>query len=308
MKSLNDLTNIPINNYSIKDSPYTAEITRDQPTAFVFLIDQSGSMGWDKLQHSGELKTKAEIVTNMINKTLSELINRCVRDDGIRDYFQVAMIGYGGKSASACNYLWRGNLDGKKWVNISELRDSAQYSEQTVVKNIRGKTKVSQVSVPYWIEPAANFQTPMFDAIKETFILINNWINDGHENCFPPTVINITDGVYSDATREEILSASESLKKLHTKDGRVLFMNCHISDDQSEKVVFPTNQHDLNDSDSYCHDLFKMSSVMPVIFNNRINDEIKKQNDVATKYVGMGYNSSMDDLLTLIDIGTTQTR
>ena len=52
---------------------HEAQISRTSPTAFLFLVDQSGSM-MDKMS-SG--KTKAEFVSDVLNKTLMDLITRC---------------------------------------------------------------------------------------------------------------------------------------------------------------------------------------------------------------------------------------
>ena len=48
---------------------YTAEISRSQPTAFLFLVDQSGSM--DDKMASG--RSKAQFVADVLNRTLMEL-------------------------------------------------------------------------------------------------------------------------------------------------------------------------------------------------------------------------------------------
>ena len=52
--------------------PYTAEISRVNPTCFLFLIDQSGSMAE---RFGGEAgKTKAEGVADAINRLLQTLV------------------------------------------------------------------------------------------------------------------------------------------------------------------------------------------------------------------------------------------
>src|SRR5665811_1916532 len=75
--------------------PYTAEISRGNPSAFLFLVDQSGSMS-DKLS-SG--KSKAEQVADVLNRTLATLITRCTKAEGTRDYFDIGVVGYGGAGA-----------------------------------------------------------------------------------------------------------------------------------------------------------------------------------------------------------------
>ena len=72
--------------------PYTAEISRSNPTAFLFLVDQSGSM--DDKMPSGI--SKAQRVADVLNRTLFNLITRCTKSDGVRNYFDIGVIGYGG--------------------------------------------------------------------------------------------------------------------------------------------------------------------------------------------------------------------
>jgi hypothetical protein len=61
--------------------PYTAEISRNQPSCFLFLIDQSGSMqdSW-----SGEPGTnKADHLADIINRLLMNLVIRCTKEEGV---------------------------------------------------------------------------------------------------------------------------------------------------------------------------------------------------------------------------------
>lgn len=72
---------------------YSAEISRSNPSCFLFLIDQSGSTGDN---FPGEVaKKKADGVADAINKLLQDLVIRCAKEEGVRDYFHVAVIGYG---------------------------------------------------------------------------------------------------------------------------------------------------------------------------------------------------------------------
>ena len=75
---------------------YTAEISRTSPTAFLFLVDQSGSMQ-DNMENG---KSKAQFVADVLNRTLATLITRCTKSEGTRDYFEVGVLGYSGSSAS----------------------------------------------------------------------------------------------------------------------------------------------------------------------------------------------------------------
>lgn len=75
---------------------YEAQISRTNPAAFLFVVDQSGSMS-DKMS-SG--RSKAEFVADALNRTLMNLITRCTKSEGVRDYFEIGVLGYGGQGVS----------------------------------------------------------------------------------------------------------------------------------------------------------------------------------------------------------------
>ena len=72
--------------------PYQAEISRENPTCFLFVIDQSGSM--DEITETG--RSKADFVADVLNKTLYTLVTSCSKSDGVRNYFDVGVISYRG--------------------------------------------------------------------------------------------------------------------------------------------------------------------------------------------------------------------
>lgn len=73
---------------------YSAEVSRTNPTLFVFLVDQSLSMS-DTMTDGSVAQPKMAFVADAINQLLSALAIRCAKDDGVRDYFSIAVIGYG---------------------------------------------------------------------------------------------------------------------------------------------------------------------------------------------------------------------
>jgi hypothetical protein len=74
---------------------YQAEISRTNPSCFLFLIDQSGSME-DPFAGGEASRAKRPIqVADAINRLLQNLVIKCAKEEGIRDYFHVGVIGYG---------------------------------------------------------------------------------------------------------------------------------------------------------------------------------------------------------------------
>src|SRR5438105_8757868 len=97
---------------------YTAELSRTNPTALVFLIDQSASM----VEPFGAQpdKPKAEGVADSVNRLLQNLVLKCAKGDGIRDYFLVGVVGYGVR----VGWPLGGNLAGQKLVPISVIANN----------------------------------------------------------------------------------------------------------------------------------------------------------------------------------------
>src|SRR6267143_1587282 len=95
--------------------PHTAEISRTNPSCFLFLVDQSGSMIKPFGGQRG--KIKAQGVADAINGLLQNLALKCSKSEGVRDYFHVGVIGYGAYVGSA----FGGALAGQRLVPISEI-------------------------------------------------------------------------------------------------------------------------------------------------------------------------------------------
>ena len=108
--------------------PYTTEISRTNPTCFLFLVDQSSSM----LEPFGaqQDKQKAEGVADAINRLLQNLVLKCAKSEGIRDYFYVGIIGYGGIVESSLG----GPLAGQVLVPVSAIAANPLRVEQRTRK------------------------------------------------------------------------------------------------------------------------------------------------------------------------------
>ena len=61
---------------------YSAEISRTNPSCFLFLIDQSGSMG-DSFGAGESSMTKANGVADAINRLLQNLVIKCAKEEGV---------------------------------------------------------------------------------------------------------------------------------------------------------------------------------------------------------------------------------
>lgn len=288
--------------HPIKARPYSAQIVRQTPTAFVFLIDQSGSMD-EQTTYRGKSLSKAAAVAQIINQTLFELVLRCQKGDEIRHYYDIALIGYGGVSDDRAYLLWSGAMAGKTFLSPAELAGATLRVEEVATeRSIRGRVIPMMEKRPAWLNPVHRYRTPMKSAICLAESLVQQWLaTQAGKDVYPPTVINITDGVATDATTDELLACCDRLKRLHTIDGHVLLMNIHVSDERGKTILFPSQAGDLG-TDPYARLLYDMSSDMPAPYHADIASLFGL--DQRPTYVGMCSNADMDALVKFMNIGT----
>ena len=136
------------------------------------------------------------------------------------------------------------------------------------------------------------------DAARAT----DKWMTEHHDkDCYPPTIINITDGVFNHSTKEHIVQQANELKALFTNDGNVLLWNIHITPDNQEQVMLPVSKDELK-GDAYADLLYDMSSLLPTRYNQPISDI--RGDMIDARHVAMATNTDMSTLIQLMDIGT----
>lgn len=271
--------------------PYSAEISRANPSAFIFLIDQSGSMV--EPLSGADNRRKCDSVADAINRLLHNLIIKCARGEGVRNFYDVCVIGYGADVAPG----FSGKLAGRDLVPIAEIATSpARVEERTKdVDNGQGGVVTRKVKFPIWFEPKAKGFTPMGQALDLAHKLLGEWVNK-HPDSYPPIVINITDG---EATDSGPGPQAESLRKLETRDGGVLLFNCHISNKPVAPLVFPDSDGGL--PDELARTLFAVSSPLPSSLRDMARNESVMLGENAR---GFAFNADLVELIRFLDIGT----
>ncbi len=283
---------------------YSQEISQGSPGAVLFLVDQSRSMNKEfGTDRDGKPHSRAVVLAEALNNTLGELVNRCMRDEGVSDYFDIGVIGYGKTNRPA--FCWEWGLAGRAMVPISEVAKHARVSQEAVETEIRGEKVMETVSVSRWIEPVAAESTPMNGAFELARAALEDWIYRRPKS-FPPIVINITDGMANDvSSEEELLATSKRLTGLQTTDGNVLLINCHITSEGDDQVTFPWSPLELPD-EPYARLLFEMSSEMPSRYKAIICELFDRDLDKTPTIRGMAFNADAVSLVKLLDIGTRQ--
>lgn len=279
---------------------YTAQITRNTPTAFIFLIDQSVSMQKYTTLY-GEEMPMAEAVARIVNHQLNELVLRCIKGSETRDYYDIAIIGYGEKAYSG----WKGELEGRDFVKPSELKEHP-YKKITTKKETRTRkgVKVVEVEEVQWIEAeATQGWTRVHLAFEKAKGLLDEWMEKHHDkDCYPPTIINITDGEFNGATKEYVLQQANELKSMFTNDGNVILFNIHISANKAVCVTCPASKDEVSFS-SLATTMYEMSSLLPMRYSDRIAD-LRGDGTPNNRYTAMSINADMSTLIQLMDIGT----
>lgn len=272
---------------------YTAEISRSNPTAFVFVLDQSRSMShaWS----GAEKRSKAQEVADAVNRLLYTLVMRCSKGDDVRDWFEVAVVGYG-RTVGPC---LSGALSDGAVVPMSRLAANPLRLETRAKKTRSRGAGVAlddtSIRFPVWVDPVAKGDTPMCEALRQVNALVARWVAD-HRMSYPPTVIHVTDGGSSDGDPEPL---ADRLRSHATDDGHALLFNVHLSSKAGRPLRFPDTEQGL--PDDYARMLFRMSSLLPA----PVRREAEREGyAVAEGSRGFAFNADLVSFVHFLDIGT----
>ena len=278
---------------------YTQSITRTHRTAFVLAIDGSGSMS-EEIRFRSRTATKAEAVAAVTNDLLFELVERARRDDGVRDYYNIAVIGYSGDDEI------RPLLPEGRWMMaVSELAalETPVRTETVEHRLPDGTIALREIPSPAWIEPHAAGRTPMYQALAEVRDLVAEWCaRTANAESFPPVVFNITDGEATDCDAEELRAVAEQIRSLGTADGNALLINIHIAADESGRTVFFPTEEEAAYPNRYARLLYDCSSPMPALFDAAIREA--KGPGALPPFRGMSFNASAAELIAMLNIGS----
>lgn len=263
--------------------PYDARIDSTTHGFFGFLIDQSDSMS-DPFGIYPDL-TLADMAAASLNVFLGELTGRAMK----KHYFDIAVIGYGAKVASA----FTGALAGQDVVPNTELPAQGRLGPLT---EIDSEGIPRETEKPQWIDPVTGNGTPMAEAIDRVAELAKDWARD-HQECYPPVVLNITDAEAN--IGGDPAAPAERLKAVETSDGTALLFNCHISKHTGDPLFFPTSPTGLPDQAAI--NLFEMSSLLPESAVSRANSA---GISAVTGSRGFVYHGDPSSIAKFLDVGT----
>lgn len=298
--ALSSLNTLMPEKVQVIHDPYSAQISRETPAMFLFGFDLSDSMNEPTDAPPGTPGRPLKL--REVEKVLRELLFQLAIKSGeelpdesyiVKDYFHLMGLGYGDGQVNSV--LPSSTLDDQGFAPLSAL-------VATPVGEEDGK--------PVFLEPfKAGGNTPMVKFFERALAVMSGW-SAAHNDDFPPTLINITDGISSDGSPVEL---AKKIQQIKGKDGNALVFNCHIAawwpkDGETEKdrpkpILFPQSIDQLPKGDKYARELFEASSELPPKFL----EEAKRLGLVpkeATSARAMAYNCTIESLVDFLVIGT----
>jgi hypothetical protein len=269
---------------------YTAEISRRNPSCFLFIVDRSASM---EDPFAGGGKRKCDGLAEALNRLLYELAIKCAKEEGIRNYYEIGVIGYGAVVESA----FTGRLAGRSLIPIADVANNPARLEERPKESASGNPGTRRiVRVPVWFDPVAAGGTPMVKAFGLAASVLRGWI-DAHPDAYPPAVVHITDG---ESTDGDPTVAMRGVTQMYTSDGNVLLFNVHISGDPHAKPLkFPSSAADL--PNAHARTLYASASFLTPFMCTTARALGLEVDDDAKGFV---LNADLALLVAALDIGT----
>lgn len=294
---------------------YDQSISRQYPGLFVILLDQSLSMQ-DPVSGDPNGQTKADIVTRMVNTIIQEMIDRAgveETDPGMRKKnAYLSVLGYDDavRSLLSPNFT---PVDIPTLANhplgmipeVREIRDN----QNRIIRTLTERKN-------YWIKPYPGTNTNMKLAFEYARDVVDTWLRQAPEKmapdlgyqrprdeCFPPVVINVTDGHFNTGGSPD--GVVRSLCNMGTQNGNVLVFNCHFTTVPGKACIFPHEAGQVQGIDpkyQSAERMFNISSVIPDSLVARAERELRQEVKPGAR--GFIYNASFDILAQFLRWGT----
>lgn len=242
---------------------------------------------------TAKVLSKAQMAAAAVNNVINEIQKACQDGGKIKDRCFVGVITYGEKVEPVL-----GGWISEVATGFSTVVADAEWNRPSPGHSGR--------PLPVWVTPRASGSTPMDAAFDDAYALASSWIAD-HMHCFPPVVINITDGDPNDLqnggdgalTRE----AASRLVSLATDDGNLLLFNAHISSGHDAEIVLPASSPAAGGR--YAEFLFGISSRIPGSMMDKARRAHLNPEPGARAFV---FNARRDTLVKLLTFGSTPLR
>jgi hypothetical protein len=268
---------------------YSVQVSRSKPACLIMIVDQSFSMNF---RIAGRDIKKKDAVADVVNNVLYNAVLASTMDS-VRHYFDVGVLGYGVdegvKSAFDTDLVPIGWVadNPKAWVRKAWDEDDGE-----------GGTVRVEEDTPIWLEPFAKGRTLMRAAFERALAVVSDWA-DEHKDSFPPIVLHITDGGFTDPDQDPA-PVVRKLQEQYTNVGSALVFNCHLSEKEGQTVTFP-GAAAAEGLEVRARQLYEMSSPLP--------EPMRREAALLGYQVEMGArgyvrNADLGSLVNFLDIGT----
>ncbi len=276
-------------------------ITTKDKALICFAVDMSCSLH-EKIIYDGKLLPKSEVVSQIVNLSVTEYINFCNRGGEYKDYFDIMIFGYYGTNViSLLEGLTPSN---RNYATICELVNS-----KTEKVNYGGTVLINGADSTYnrvaynLVKISPSDATPMYGALRAIKLDIEKWIKERKNSYSMILATNISDGDATDANSCELLKTSNDIKQISKN---LIFSNIHIGKNDSndnKSVIFPSSIDKVKGRGN-AELMFEMSSELSPEMSDIICRSLNIHYDGETPLRAMSYNASLDRLATILQIGT----
>lgn len=275
-------------------TPYSAPITEDNPTAIIFILNQSYPTD-NNIVYRGKEETISQAISDIVNQQLHTLITQNTDNNNIHNRYQISVIGYGDNVYNCFN----GNLRYKNFVELEELKGNPLSIKKTI-KEKKTRQGIIQIEKdePVWITPKSDGNAYLHKALNRVKNLAEKWISL-HPSSFPPIIIHISCFGYNGVEDYDIIRLANEIKSLYTQDGNTIFVNLIFSSEVEEKsIFFPESVTEMGRS-VFGEMYYLMSSQLPLFYNQQIIN-YGAEIDVKSFHAALAFNINISDIPALI--------
>jgi uncharacterized protein YegL len=208
---------------------YQNQATSNSKALVIFLLDVSGTMGKPMGAH-----TRIQIVKDALKMTITEMVQRSLKNKELRPRYRVAMIAYSD--------------------DVYDILGGAQPIDIVAKKGIPK------------LEPLN--RTDMTKGLQEVKKLLERERNNVTKDCPAPLVIHMTDGEYT--SRADPEPVIREIQQMKFDDGNVLIENLFVSDELKVTIKDATSWpgYKLGDDigNPYGNRLLSFSSPLPEMY------------------------------------------
>lgn len=271
---------------------YDLHVTRERPASIILLLDQSGSMN---RRIGGMAVQKKVAVADGVNRLLYNCVLTASREDGVRPYYYFGLIAYGVPGGVASVF---GQDFGRDLLSISEIADNAKRPGEPTASRHNGTrgTVEEELPMPIWFEPSGGGQTLMNAAFQRALTMVTASIHR-FPHSFPPIVINVTDGGWTD---ENPSATVREIEEQATEVGNALVFNCHVSEVAGQSLLCP-GPSEIETLDPKLRRIYDLSSLLPATMREFARGLGFTFEEGARGYV---HNADFYHLVAFLDIGT----